>query len=707
MHTEDDSDDDDTKHASLSLPKIRKTADSIEVAHRFKSYAISSSLLNADFLSVFQSAWLRADTDDDTFAPLVPARSTRSKKELMRKQSHSSKDGDGHRVSDSLTLYSSPFKICIAQRFLDNASHINQLIQEMCAMEWHRKQMDLYEFHQTPDLANLSFSKNPALRSFHQTLTDVMLPWMQQISGLNLTHVSASCSMYNYGDFLLVHDDLLSDRQIAFVYYLTPWPEAESWTESMGGALELFNCEDGRPKYPIERKFLPRNNQFVFFKVCSKSFHQVGEVTNVVYPRLTINGWFHGPPSINDSDASNHAEADSLVEMRDSGADASSYIAPVVDEFELSEWINGIYLEQRAIVDIHQHIEDNSEASLEKFLIQDFYDLLVTEFCDNKDLEWVLEGPANQRKYETLRFTSQSTGPPKDLHSLFTSKSMFTLLHQYTELDFDGPKMKSPTCSVQICRFTQGCYTLLGDSSTFAESALDVILFFNTKKQVGTVTYLCPNILARACASNDGDATDGDGNTNTSSEWNQLSVSSTVEASSSTTTAQISGRSRCTMKRSKVTAAEATRQSRKTRRNGGGNTQAASATSTSLISGSSFEDAEVMAIMNPNITVSSIGANSSSDAVMIDDDSVDGDGNNDIASGGEVGSNDSHDDDDDDDEEDAEMGPEGVLLTVHPKNNALNLVYRLDGQAKFVKYASKSSIKDDEYVYILFATFKE
>lgn len=705
MHTENDSDneddDDDTNHASPSLPKIRKTDAATCTAIGRQSttaYAISAALLQKDSVSEIQTAWSCIESDDEA-AVLPPpvTRSTRSMKERHRKQSQLPKNAalpgaasvDGHRVSSLLTLYSTPFKICIVQNFLDDATHIGELIKEMSTIEWQRKQMDLYEFHQTTDLANLTPRNGPALRSFHRTLNDTMLPWMQQISGLNLTHVSASCSMYNYGDFLLAHDDLLTDRQIAFVFYLTPWPDADNWTNSMGGALELFDCENGRPKYPVTRAFLPRNNQFVFFRVCSKSFHQVGEVTNVVYPRLTINGWFHGPPSINESaDHSGVSEADTVEAV-------SPYISPVVDEFELSEWINGIYLEQRAIVNIHQHIEDNSEASLEKFLIQDFYDLLVTEFCDNKDLEWVLEGPASQRKYETLRFTAQSTGPPKDLHSLFTSKSMFTLLHQYTELDFDGPKMKSPTCSVQICRFTQGCYTLLGDSSTFAESALDVILFFNTKNQVGTVTYLCPNILARACVGNESDLAHGDGNTNTSSEWNQL----TAEASASTTMANTSGRCRTTAKRTKPRTVDTIARARKNRRNGR-NT-------------SSNEDAEVMAIMSPNITTSSVGANSSSEAVMIDGKDTDDD--DDLANADDDGDDDDGDDDDDDEEDDddaqegdyGDMGPEGVLLTVHPKNNALNLVYRLDGQARFVKYASKSSIADDEYVYILFATFKE
>lgn len=42
-------------------------------------------------------------------------------------------------------------------------------------------------------------------------------------TGLRLESVSASCSLYGPGDHLLVHDDLLADRRVAFILYLAPW----------------------------------------------------------------------------------------------------------------------------------------------------------------------------------------------------------------------------------------------------------------------------------------------------------------------------------------------------------------------------------------------------------------------------------------------------------------------------------------------------
>lgn len=63
----------------------------------------------------------------------------------------------------------------------------------------------------------------------------------------------------------------------------------------MGGALELFECDaQGCPERVTLRAY-PANNTLAFFTVGPTSFHQVGEVLSMELPRLSINGWFHGP----------------------------------------------------------------------------------------------------------------------------------------------------------------------------------------------------------------------------------------------------------------------------------------------------------------------------------------------------------------------------------------------------------------------------
>lgn len=434
---------------------------------------------------------------------------------------------------------------------------MDALVHEMTQLDWHRKQMDLYEFYQTDDLSNVTLMH---LQSFYRNLGDNVLPWMEKMTGIQLTHVSASCSMYNMGDHLLVHDDMLSDRKIAFVYYVSPWTNVTEWTPEMGGALELFGAnETGQPMYPVLRRIAPRNNQFVFFKVGQNSFHQVGEVTTMNYPRLTINGWFHCK-----SAAPNESAALKMVD--------EPFTEPNTEPIDLSEWITEVYLDGETKRSVQQHIEQNSEASLEMFLIEDYFDLLVAELsAAENEFVWLRQGPANCRHYETLQRDS-AVGPIKDLLTVMSSKAMFALLYDYTELDLAGDNAAAPICSVTICRLSNGSYSLLGNMDAFADSSLDVVLYFNDKTNAGTITYLNPS------------------------------------------------------------------------------------------------------------------------------------------EGHEQGNGDSSDDDDCDEDENAgkeDDNKDSVLLTVYPKNNALNLVFRSEGTAKFIKYISKTLIPDNEYVYMLLASYKE
>lgn len=461
--------------------------------------------------------------------------------------------------SNQIQLFTHPFKICTVAEFLTNTSSvIDPLVREMTKLNWQHKQMDLYEFYQTTDLCNFT---QPILKLFYRNLRDNVMPWMEKLTGIKLTHVSASCSMYNMGDHLLVHDDLLSDRQIAYVFYLSPWKNAYDWTSDMGGALELFGTdENGQPTYPIVKSIAPRNNQFVFFKVCSNSFHQVGEVTTMDFPRLTINGWFHGSSSV-DCESKTMKLIDNESEQYNSANN---------ETIDLSEWINEIYLQSETKSSVQKHIEDNSEASLEVFLIDDYFDLLASEIKSSEnEFKWMKQGPANYRNYETLKLDS-AVGPVKDLITVMTSKAMFQLLYEYTELDLYGDKANAPKCSITIYRLTNGSYSLLGNTESFADSSLDVVLYFNDTTNAGTITYVNP-----------------------------------------------------------------------------------------------------------------------------DDDLADNDN--------------SDDDDNEDSMDDNRNGnkKDSVLLTLYPKNNALNLVYRSDGTAKFIKYVSKKCLAENEYVYVLFASYKE
>lgn len=50
--------------------------------------------------------------------------------------------------------------------------------------------------------------------------------------------------MHAYGGHLLCHDDVIGDRRVSFIIYLTD-PD-EGWTEADGGQLELYPNMPGR-----------------------------------------------------------------------------------------------------------------------------------------------------------------------------------------------------------------------------------------------------------------------------------------------------------------------------------------------------------------------------------------------------------------------------------------------------------------------------
>lgn len=371
-----------------------------------------------------------------------------------------------------------PFKIGILQDFLDDEKLIFNLIKEINESEWKRLHMDMYEFYQTTDLFNV---KSLYLTRFYKYLHDMIMPYLQKITGEELSHVSASCSMYNSGDYLLAHDDLLSDRKIAFVFYLSPWKNALEWSQSMGGFLELFSVDDNdNPIFPTEKCIAPTNNQFVFFKVNDFSFHQVGEVTNFDFPRLTINGWFHGPLG-----------KPILTKPQVLGKQA--LIPPNTQEFNLEDWIEEYYLENEFKYKVQKHVEETSEASFEKFLRPRIFQKIENDLKQNDKLIWIKQGPANQKNYESLQL-SNLNGIIKDVVAFFSSQELCKLLFEYTELDLYGSNAVTPTMSIDIQRWSGGSYTILGDLDHEENSFLDLVLYFNASKQVGVINYLVTDL---------------------------------------------------------------------------------------------------------------------------------------------------------------------------------------------------------------------
>jgi Rps23 Pro-64 3,4-dihydroxylase Tpa1-like proline 4-hydroxylase len=91
---------------------------------------------------------------------------------------------------------------------------------------------------------------------------------------------------------LLCHDDVIGNRKISFIIYLTD-PE-DKWNELDGGQLEFYDSTgDGARRVPNPfpvKTLLPTFNSMAYFAVRpGESFHSVQEVF-CDKPRLSIQG---------------------------------------------------------------------------------------------------------------------------------------------------------------------------------------------------------------------------------------------------------------------------------------------------------------------------------------------------------------------------------------------------------------------------------
>lgn len=78
--------------------------------------------------------------------------------------------------SNEVTLTCEPFRLCLLQDFLANSEMINNIVDDMNTLDWSRKKMDLYEFHQTADLASLTWQRS--IRGIYELLKTEVMSWV-------------------------------------------------------------------------------------------------------------------------------------------------------------------------------------------------------------------------------------------------------------------------------------------------------------------------------------------------------------------------------------------------------------------------------------------------------------------------------------------------------------------------------------------------
>lgn len=344
--------------------------------------------------------------------------------------------------TENLEIIPEPFRVCKISNFLKGDELMEEIKNELLDVKSRRNCIDLYQFEQTNDLANVD-SNN--LNVLFETFQTDLISWMERNTKIDLNKtISISSSCYSDTDFLLCHDDNMGDRRIAFILYLS-----KDWEAADGGALELFDTDEyGLPR-DVVHSLVPEYNSLVFFEVTENSFHQVAEVTSPDKCRWSINGWFHGP--LIEKARPQRPNFDTVA------------IEPKNTKFDLEQWIATSYLKPDVVADVKIKVEFESCAFLTNFLLPDVYEELSQEVID-ENIRWKKVGPADQRKYEVAE---EETVPEKfkEFCELFKSIVMFEMLKKLTELDLVPDKESmNPKMRMELQRWTAGCYTLISDN---------------------------------------------------------------------------------------------------------------------------------------------------------------------------------------------------------------------------------------------------
>jgi Rps23 Pro-64 3,4-dihydroxylase Tpa1-like proline 4-hydroxylase len=179
-----------------------------------------------------------------------------------------------------------PFPHLLIKDFLQ-PKQVPFLLNALQKQEFEKKESDLFSFSQTKDL-----SKSTAfvLSSLHTMFTSsYFFKWLQEISSIPKlkAQVDLHGTCFSPTEHLLPHDDLLDDRKLAYILYLS------SLSKKEGGALEFFSVSTDNQPIKVVASYPPIENSFMIFFVSRKSFHQVTEIV-ADKKRFALGGWFHG-----------------------------------------------------------------------------------------------------------------------------------------------------------------------------------------------------------------------------------------------------------------------------------------------------------------------------------------------------------------------------------------------------------------------------
>ena len=180
----------------------------------------------------------------------------------------------------------------------------------------------------------------------------------------------------------------------------------------------MLTADNEEPSKIVE-SVIPKWNSFAFFEVNPVSWHQVSEVLSDSKIRLSVNGWFHGPPRV---------RPNRYLEPQPSTDSATDVPLEVV-----KSWINPLYLNDSTQLEIQSRFGELSEIVLQDFFISDKYQELECALTASEAINWRWRGPPNMRRHESA-LPNSCPAIVLEAFELFKSEAMFLILSNLTGL---------------------------------------------------------------------------------------------------------------------------------------------------------------------------------------------------------------------------------------------------------------------------------
>jgi Rps23 Pro-64 3,4-dihydroxylase Tpa1-like proline 4-hydroxylase len=348
-----------------------------------------------------------------------------------------------------------PYPHCVIPAICDPARLLavrDEIIDNVAATY---KETDLFKMLQTGDLANMdkldpaSAAKLPNLLALRDAIYSPQFrALVTELTGCGdlSDRTDCACNVHPLGGHLLCHDDVIGDRRVSYIVYLTD-PDSP-WTAQDGGALELYPQAPGAPHTPATTPtaaVLPAWNTMAVFTVQpGRSFHAIQEVVAGDKPRMSIQGWFHAPAPPEDAQLATLCQLQARPGEGDEGAydaflgaggapeststsDNPALDSDLTDEdlAALVQWVNPVYLGEDAAAKVAAQFREEGSVQLRNFLRRDRAAavLAAIEAADaaagvggarlpaygaGEGGGWAAAGPAHKQRY--LRYCGPAGG---------------------------------------------------------------------------------------------------------------------------------------------------------------------------------------------------------------------------------------------------------------------------------------------------------